>query len=469
MDDFIMDVQDTIMLDAEDSEDAAAVQEESCSNENNLDTEMVDAFLMASPPMSSTTFLLLPASSCSSSSSDCSDAEIISVSSTYNKLLESEKSEEAGDSESRESRSTELLLQVAAPAAAVVAESYDLSCCSAAIPRAAAAPYKRFLAPKQLRADARAVSGAAATEPDLLHLPESPPSCHHQRVEENNCTGKSGSVAARVWSSEKLLLRSDAGGCGLCRLLERAEIQLQKLKNVCGIRSSMTRRCCVCSDSPQEPQEEVQQQQVGRLRLMRSSSSAHDDHKLGLTILSELKDNSAKLKLLVSALDNSLNKLGILQQQLQENDDDDDVVADGSEKTKREEALEGSLQGAAAAAAISTVVPPPPPTQDHDQQPPKNTLTNGTSTITQDSISSSCNNVADEEEEVPTSSSPTAAAGNLEDSDELDNVCCSICSHQRSSEDSCTKRVTCIVATAGGHHMESNKIQSLNYLQAVNA
>jgi hypothetical protein len=225
----------------------------------------------------------------------------------------------------------------------------------------------------------------------------------------------------------------------------------------------------VCSDSPQEPQEEVQQQQVGRLRLMRSSSSAHDDHKLGLTILSELKDNSAKLKLLVSALDNSLNKLGILQQQLQENDDDDDVVADGSEKTKREEALEGSLQGAAAAAAISTVVPPPPPTQDHDQQPPKNTLTNGTSTITQDSISSSCNNVADEEEEVPTSSSPTAAAGNLEDSDELDNVCCSICSHQRSSEDSCTKRVTCIVATAGGHHMESNKIQSLNYLQAVNA
>ncbi len=459
-----MDVQDTIMLDAEDSEDAAAVQEESCSNEKNLDIEMVDAFLMASPPMSSTTFLLLPASSCSSSS-DCSDAEIISVSSTYNKLLESEKSEEAGDSESRESRSTELLLQVAAPAVAAVAESYDLSCCCAAIPRAAAAPYKRFLAPKQLRADPRAVSGAAATEPDLLHLPESPRSCDHQQVEENNCTGKSGSVAARVWSSEKLLLRSDAGGCGLCRLLERAEIQLNKLKNVCGIRSSMTRRCCKCSDSPQELQEEVQQQQVGRLRLMRSSSSsAHDDHKLGLTILNELKDDSAKLKLLVSALDNSLNKLGILQQQLQEDDDDDDVVADGSEKTKREE---GSLQGAAAAAAISTVVPPPP-TQDHDQQPPKNTLTNGTSTITQDSISSSCNNVADEEEEAPTSSSP-AAAGNLEDSDELDNVCCSICSHQRSSEDSCTKRVTCIVATAGGHHMESNKIQSLNYLQAVNA
>jgi hypothetical protein len=225
----------------------------------------------------------------------------------------------------------------------------------------------------------------------------------------------------------------------------------------------MTRRCRKCSDSPQELQEEVQQQQVGRLRLMRSSSSAHDDHKLGLTILSELKDDSAKLKLLVSALDNSLNKLGILQQRLQEDDDDDDVVADRSEKTKREEALQGSLQGAAAAAAISTVVPPPP-AQDHDQQPPKNTLTNGTSTITQDSISSSCNNVADEEE-VPTSSSPTAAAGNLEDSDELDNVC----SHQRSSEDSCTKRVTCIVATAGGHHMESNKIQSLNYLQAVNA
>jgi len=468
MDDFIMDVQDTIMLDAEDSEDAAAVQEESCSNENNFDTEMVDAFLMASPPMSSTTFLLLAASSCSSSSSDCSDAEIISVSSTYNKLLESEKSEEAEDSESRESRSTELLLQVAAPAAAAaVAESYDLSCCCAAIPRAAAAPYKRFLAPKQLRADPRAVSGAAATEPDLLHLPESPASCDHQQVEDNNCTGKSGSVAARVWSSEELLLRSDSGGCGLCRLLERAEIQLKKLKDVCGIRSSMTRRCCKCSDSPQELQEEVQQQQVGRLRLMRSSSSAHDDHKLGLTILSELKDDSAKLKLLLSALDNSLNKLGILQQQLQEDDDDDNVVADGSEKTKREEALQGSLQGAAASAAISTVVPLPP-TQDHDQQPPKNTLTNGTSTITQDSISSSCNNLSDEEEEVPTSSSPTAA-GNLGDSDELDNVCCSISSHQRSSEDACTKRVTCIVATAGGHHMESNKIQSLNYLQAVNA
>ncbi|CAM6011424.1 unnamed protein product [Sphagnum balticum] len=60
----------------------------------------------------------------------------------------------------------------------------------------------------------------------------------------------------------------------------------------------MTRRCCKCPDSPQELQEEVQQHQVGRLRLMRSSSSAHDDHKLGLTILSELKDNSAKLKLL---------------------------------------------------------------------------------------------------------------------------------------------------------------------------
>ncbi|CAK9211153.1 unnamed protein product [Sphagnum troendelagicum] len=464
MDDFIMDVQDTIMLDAEDSEDAAAAQEESCSNENNVDTEMVDAFLMASPPMSSTTFLLLPASSCSSSSSDCSDAEIISVSSTYNKLLESEKSEEAGDSESRESRSTELLLQVAAPATAAVAESYDLSCCCAAIPRAAAAPYKRFLAPKQLRTDPRAVSGGAATEPDLLHVRESPASCDHQQVEENNCTGKSSSVAARVWSSEELLLRSDSGGCGLCRLLERAEIQLKKLKDVCGIRSSMTRRCCKFSDSPQELQEEVQQQQVGRLRLMRSSSSVHDDHKLGLTILSELKDDSAKLKLLVSALDNSLNKLGILQQRLQEDDDDDDVVADRSEKTQREEALQGSLQGAAAAAAISTVVPPPP-TQDHDQQPPKNTLTNGTSTITQDSISSSCNNVADEEEVPTSSSSPTAAAGNLEDSDELDNVC----SHQRSSEDSCTKRVTCIVATAGGHHMESNKIQSLNYLQAVNA
>ncbi|CAM6022952.1 unnamed protein product [Sphagnum balticum] len=166
---------------------------------------MVDAFLMASPPMSKTTFLLLPTSSCSSSSSDCSDAEIISVSSTYNKLLESEKSEEAGDSESRESRSTELLLQVAAPAV-VVAESYDLSCCCAAIPRSAVAPYKRFLEPKQLRADPGAVSGATVTEPDLLHLPESPPSCHHQQVEENNCTGKSGSVAARVWSSEKLLL-----------------------------------------------------------------------------------------------------------------------------------------------------------------------------------------------------------------------------------------------------------------------
>ncbi|CAK9868460.1 unnamed protein product [Sphagnum jensenii] len=451
------------MLDAEDSEDAAAAQEESCSNENNVDTEMVDAFLMASPAMSSTTFLLLPASSCSSSSSDCSDAEIISVSSTYNKLLESEKSEEAGDSESRESSSTELLLQVAAPAAAAVAKSYDLSCCCAAIPRAAAAPYKRFLAPKQLRKDPRAVSGGAATEPDLLHVRESLASCDHQQVEENNCTGKSSSVAARVWSSEELLLRSDSGGCGLCRLLERAEIQLKKLKDVCGIRSSMTRRCCKFSDS--QELEEVQQQQVGRLRLMRSSSSVHDDHKLGLTILSELKDDSAKLKLLVSALDNSLNKLGILQQRLQE-DDDDDVVADRSEKTKREEALQGSLQGAAAAAAISTVVPPPP-TQDHDQQRPKNTLTNGTSTITQDSISSSCNNVADEE--VPTSSSPTAAAGNLEDSDELDNVCCSICSHQRSSEDPCTKRVTCIVATAGGHHMESNKIQSLNYLQAVNA